>query len=178
MLFIFILSDLDGDTKSILSKFIDYGECLIPYMTVSIQRHLGNLCCAKMNCANRNLMKFTKKKYKICIQDEYSHVLVQPRHNRLTSSPAEKDLTKKFITVDTSMNVEQHHVHITNKSNYVMSFARGIISSRLKKINMSLLGLGNLCNTRFYSGSSISKAMAGKLESVQQWIANIENCDM
>lgn len=65
-------------------------------------------------------------------------MLVQPRHNRLTSSPAEKDLTKKFITVDTWMNVKQHHVHITNKSNYVMSFARGIISSRLKKINICL----------------------------------------
>lgn len=36
------------------------------------------------------------------------------------------------------MNVKQHHVHITNKSNYVMSFARGIISSRLKKINICL----------------------------------------
>lgn len=36
------------------------------------------------------------------------------------------------------MNMKQHHVHITNKSNYVMSFARGIISSRLKKINICL----------------------------------------
>lgn len=47
MLFIFILSDLDGDTKSILSKFIDYGECLIPYMRASIQGHLGKLVLCK-----------------------------------------------------------------------------------------------------------------------------------